>query len=149
MLWCQTHRFCQNTCAVRSVCVCVCVCVCICVCIRVLPFTTHVCDVLLCVRDRALHRVALAHGVFGRHAHGYTHTHAHMVDTNIINARTISPNSFSFRGFIGVHRVSTYPQQWLTAPVRRAIRQARLKEEDLWLNCERLKVLDCSSLICF
>ena len=50
-------------CAVRSVCVC------ICVCIRVLPFTAHVCGVLLCVRDRALHRVALAHGVFDRHAH--------------------------------------------------------------------------------
>ena len=26
-----------------------CVCVCICVCMRVLPFTKHVCDVLLCV----------------------------------------------------------------------------------------------------
>ena len=70
-------------CAVRSVCVC------ICVCIRVLPFTAHVCGVLLCVRDRALHRVALAHGVFDRHAHKYTHTHtrAHMADTDIINAR--------------------------------------------------------------
>ena len=61
---------------------CVCVCICICVCNRVLPFTTHVCDVLLCVRDRALHRIAHAHGVFGRHAHGYTRTHAHMVDTD-------------------------------------------------------------------
>ena len=56
---------------------CVCVCVCICVCIRVLPFTAHVCGVLLCVRDRALHRVALAHGVFDRHAHRYTHTRTH------------------------------------------------------------------------
>ena len=64
-----------------------CVCVCICVCIRVLPFTARVCGVLLCVRDRALHRVALAHGVFDRRAQRYTHTHAHMVDTDIINAR--------------------------------------------------------------
>ena len=63
------------------------VCVCIYVCIRVLPFTAHVCAVLLSVRDRALHRIALAHGVFDRHAHRYTHTHAHMVDTDIINAR--------------------------------------------------------------
>ena len=86
----------------------VCVCICICVCNRVLPFTTHVCDVLLCVRDRALHRIAHAHGVFGRHAHGYTHTHAHMVDTDIINARTISPNSFSFRGIIGIHRLAEH-----------------------------------------
>ena len=58
-------------------------CVSICVCIRVLLFTAHVCGVLLCVQDRALHRVALAHGVFDRRAQRYKHTHMHTWLTQI------------------------------------------------------------------